>query len=88
MFLFFSVMFNIPRVSLDYIIHVVGFYALRAANAKRISFACISMESFGYDLMAILEVFHPDKKKRECLCNPFYIKKMTSKISLNSGTKH
>lgn len=50
---------NYPRVSFDYIIGVVGFSALRAANAKRISLACISMESFGYDRIDILRGFPP-----------------------------
>ncbi len=68
---------NYPRVCLDYIIGVVGFSALRAASTKRISLACISMESFGYDLIAILGVFHPDGKKRDCFCNLFCMKKMT-----------
>lgn len=71
---------NYPRVSLDYIIGVVGFPALGAANTKRISLACISMESFGYDLIDMLGVFHPDEKKRESLCIFFCMKKMTFRI--------
>ena len=37
---------NYWRVFLDYVIGVVGLSALSAANVKRISLACISMESF------------------------------------------
>lgn len=54
---------NNPGVSHDYVIGVVGCSALRVAKAERILLAYISMESFGYDLDAILGVFHPQEKK-------------------------
>lgn len=71
---------NYWRVFLDYIIGVVGFSGFSAANVKRISLACISMESFWLWSNCHFEGFPPWWEEKR-FCNLSCMKKATFKMT-------